>query len=126
MQRALQQSFSHSSESTKVCNEEKESLLFIIFLNFFFILQKQYSDLFGLAAEDETSAVGRRGTSGRGRKPLQNKKDSNNTSGSSNTKKGADTNNCRLNVYSSDEESSEVSIFYLFFLLIISTLSKIL
>lgn len=80
-------------------------------LHKYFLLQKQYSDLFGLAAEDETSGVGRRGTSGRGRKPLQNKKDSNNTSGSSISKKSADTNNCRLNVYSSDEESSEVSIF---------------
>lgn len=83
----------------------------------YIILQKQYSDLFGLAAEDETSGVGRRGTSGRGRKPVPNKKDSNNTSGSSNSKKGSDTNNCRLNVYSSDEESSEVSIFSFFLIL---------
>ncbi|XP_053669847.1 integrator complex subunit 3 homolog [Anopheles nili] len=54
MQRALQQAFSHSSDSQR----------------------KQFSDLFALAAEDETSTtVGRRGTSSRGRKAPSNKKE---------------------------------------------------
>ena len=54
MQRALQQAFTHSSESQR----------------------KQFSDLFALAAEDETSTtVGRRGTSSRGRKAPSNKKE---------------------------------------------------
>uniref|UniRef100_A0A182JGF9 SOSS complex subunit A homolog n=1 Tax=Anopheles atroparvus TaxID=41427 RepID=A0A182JGF9_ANOAO len=54
MQRALQQAFAHSSESQR----------------------KQFSDLFALAAEDETSTtVGRRGTSSRGRKAPSNKKE---------------------------------------------------
>lgn len=66
--------------------------------------QKQYSDLFALAAEDDTSGVGRRGTSGRGRKPPANKKDAN--SSNSNNKKNSEPIN---NVYSSDGESSEVS-----------------
>uniref|UniRef100_A0A182S6B2 SOSS complex subunit A homolog n=1 Tax=Anopheles maculatus TaxID=74869 RepID=A0A182S6B2_9DIPT len=54
MQRALQQAFAHSAESQR----------------------KQFSDLFALAAEDETSTtVGRRGTSSRGRKAPSNKKE---------------------------------------------------
>lgn len=64
-------------------------------------MQKQYTDLFALAAEDDTSGVGRRGTSGRGRKPAANKKESNINS---NSKKNNEPIN---NVYSSDE-SSEV------------------
>uniref|UniRef100_A0A182QAQ3 SOSS complex subunit A homolog n=1 Tax=Anopheles farauti TaxID=69004 RepID=A0A182QAQ3_9DIPT len=54
MQRALQQAFAHSAESQR----------------------KQFSDLFALAAEDETStSVGRRGTSSRGRKAPSSKKE---------------------------------------------------
>lgn len=79
MQRALQQAYSHSSDSTK----------------------KQYSDLFALAAEDETSGVGRRGGSGRGRKQPNSKKDTN--SSNSNNKKNSEP----VNNYSSDEESSD-------------------
>lgn len=71
--------------------------------NFLFYYQKQYSDLFALAAEDDTSGVGRRGTSGRGRKPPASKKDFN--SSNSNNKKNSEP----INNYSSDEESSEVS-----------------
>lgn len=65
--------------------------------------------MFGLAAEDDTSGVGRRGTSGRGRKPPASKKDFN--SSNSNNKKNSEP----INNYSSDEESSEVSkcIIYL-------------
>lgn len=66
--------------------------------------QKQYTDLFALAAEDETSAVGRRGGSARGRRPPPNKKDTNSTN---NNKKNAEPIN---NTYSSDEQSSDVSI----------------
>lgn len=54
MQRSLQQAFAHSTDSQK----------------------KYFSDLFALAAEDETSAtVGRRSTSSRGRKPPASKKE---------------------------------------------------
>lgn len=66
--------------------------------------QKQYTDLFALAAEDETSGVGRRGGSARGRRPPPNKKDTNSTN--CNSKKNAEPIN---NVYSSDEQSSDVS-----------------
>lgn len=109
MQRALQQAFSHSSDSTKV------SMRPAILLHFAYLFtsligrcrscyfQKQYTDLFALAAEDETSGVGRRGTSGRGRKPPPNKKDTNNTN--SNNKKNSEPIN---SVFSSDDESSEV------------------
>uniref|UniRef100_A0A1I8MQF3 SOSS complex subunit A homolog n=1 Tax=Musca domestica TaxID=7370 RepID=A0A1I8MQF3_MUSDO len=80
MQRALQTAYTHSTESTK----------------------KQYSDLFSLAAEDETTAVGRRGGSGRGRKQPTSKKDS--SSSSANSKKNSDP---VKTVYTSDEDSSE-------------------
>ena len=70
---------------------------------YFFIFQKQYSDLFALAAEDETTAVGRRGGSGRGRKQPTSKKDTNNHNASN--KKNSDP---VKTIYSSDEESSEV------------------
>ncbi|XP_050319375.1 integrator complex subunit 3 homolog [Bactrocera neohumeralis] len=80
MQRALQAAYTHSNESTK----------------------KQYSDLFALAAEDETTAVGRRGGSGRGRKQPTSKKDTNNHNASN--KKNSDP---VKTIYSSDEESSE-------------------
>lgn len=85
--------------------------------------QKQYSDLFGLAAEDEgTSVVGRRGASGRGRKPAPSKKETNSASaattnsadrgggsggGSGSSSKKANNNN--NNDVSSEEETSEVS-----------------
>ena len=52
-----------------------------------------------MAAEDETSGVGRRGTSGRGRKPAPAKKETNSTN-SSNKKSEP--------VYNSSDESSEV------------------
>lgn len=65
-----------------------------------FLFQKQYTDLFALAAEDETSGVGRRGTSGRGRKPPPAKKETNNTNSSN--KKNSEP------VYNSSDESSEV------------------
>ncbi|XP_055710038.1 integrator complex subunit 3 homolog [Phlebotomus papatasi] len=81
MQRALQQAFSHSSDSTK----------------------KQYCDLFALAAEDETSGVGRRGASGRGRKQPPSKKESSSTSNASNKKNIEPLSS----FISSDEESSE-------------------
>ncbi|XP_055295338.1 integrator complex subunit 3 homolog [Sitodiplosis mosellana] len=77
MQRALQQAFSNSSDSTK----------------------KQYTDLFALAAEDDTSGVGRRGTSGRGRKTAPAKKETNSTNSSN--KKNSEP------VYNSSDESSE-------------------
>ncbi|KAH8240296.1 hypothetical protein KR038_007545 [Drosophila bunnanda] len=80
MQRALQAAYSHSNESTK----------------------KQFSDLFALAAEDETTAVGRRGGSGRGRKQPVSKKDNNNHSTSN--KKNSEL---VKTIYSSDENSSE-------------------
>uniref|UniRef100_A0A1A9V9I8 SOSS complex subunit A homolog n=1 Tax=Glossina austeni TaxID=7395 RepID=A0A1A9V9I8_GLOAU len=80
MQRALQTAYTHSTESTK----------------------KQYSDLFALAAEDETTAVGRRGGSGRGRKQPTSKKDTSNQSNSN--KKNSDP---VKTIYSSDEDSSE-------------------
>lgn len=68
------------------------------------ILQKQFSDLFALAAEDETSGtVGRRGTSSRGRKAAPNKKESNNTTNSSSIKKS--TAEPVNNTYCSDESS---------------------
>lgn len=75
----------------------------MIFL--FEIFQKQFSDLFGLAAEDETSGtVSRRGTSSRGRKAAPGKKDSSGTTNSSSNKKSQEP----INNYSS-EESSDVS-----------------
>ncbi|XP_070068690.1 integrator complex subunit 3 homolog isoform X1 [Drosophila takahashii] len=80
MQRALQSAYSHSNDGTK----------------------KQYSDLFALAAEDDTTAVGRRGGSGRGRKQPVSKKDSNNHSTTS--KKNAEI---VKTLYSTDENSSE-------------------
>ncbi|KAI8118725.1 hypothetical protein FF38_07295 [Lucilia cuprina] len=80
MQRALQTAYTHSNESTK----------------------KQYSDLFALAAEDETTAVGRRGGSSRGRKQPTSKKDSSNSN--SNSKKNSDP---VKTIFSSDEDSSE-------------------
>lgn len=56
-----------------------------------------------MAAEDETTAVGRRGGSGRGRKQPTSKKDSSNSN--SNSKKNSDP---VKTIFSSDEESSEV------------------
>jgi len=56
-----------------------------------------------LAAEDETTAVGRHGGSGRGRKQPVGKKDSN--SHSAGNKKNSDV---VKTIYSSDENSSEV------------------
>lgn len=53
-----------------------------------------------MAAEDDTSGVGRRGTSGRGRKPPPAKKETNSTN--SNNKKNSEP------VYNSSDESSEV------------------
>ncbi|KAH8375711.1 hypothetical protein KR009_006738 [Drosophila setifemur] len=79
MQRALQSAYSHSNESTK----------------------KQFSDLFALAAEDETTAVGRRGGNSRGRKQTVGKKDSSNQS-TTNKK----TSEVVKTIYSSDENSS--------------------
>ncbi|KAH8241921.1 hypothetical protein KR032_009233 [Drosophila birchii] len=79
MQRALQAAYSHSNESTK----------------------KQFSDLFALAAEDETTAVGRRGGSGRGRKQPVGKKDGNNHSSNKKSSEQVKT------IYSTDENSSE-------------------
>lgn len=64
-------------------------------------LQKQYTDLFALAAEDETSGVGRRG-GGRGRKPPPAKKETNSTNSSS-SKKNAEP------AYNSSDDTSEVS-----------------
>ncbi|XP_043069639.1 integrator complex subunit 3 homolog [Drosophila bipectinata] len=80
MQRALQLAYSHSNESTK----------------------KQFCDLFALAAEDETAAVGRRGASGRGRKQPISKKEANNHS-TTNKK----NNEIVKTIYSSDDNSSE-------------------
>ncbi|XP_034667425.1 integrator complex subunit 3 homolog [Drosophila subobscura] len=80
MQRALQSAYSHSNESTK----------------------KQFSDLFALAAEDEVTAVGRRGGSGRGRKQPVSKKDANNHN--TGNKKNSEI---IKTIYSSDENSSE-------------------
>lgn len=57
-----------------------------------------------MAAEDETTAVGRRGGSGRGRKQPIGKKDPNNHSAGN--KKNSDI---VKTIYSSDENSSEVS-----------------
>ncbi|XP_041673987.1 integrator complex subunit 3 homolog isoform X3 [Drosophila eugracilis] len=79
MQRALQSAYSHSNENTK----------------------KQFSDLFALAAEDDTTAVGRRGGSGRGRKQPVSKKEINNHSTSKKNSELVKT------IYSSDENSSE-------------------
>ncbi|EDV59943.1 integrator complex subunit 3 homolog [Drosophila erecta] len=78
MQRALQSAYSHSNDSTK----------------------KQFSDLFALAAEEDTT-VGRRGGSGRGRKQPGSKKDVNNHGTSKKTAEMVKT------IYSSDENSSE-------------------
>ncbi|XP_041566076.1 integrator complex subunit 3 homolog isoform X1 [Drosophila elegans] len=80
MQRALQSAHSHSNEVTK----------------------KQFSDLFALAAEDDTTAVGRRGGSGRGRKQPVGKKDVNNHS--TTNKKNSEM---MKTIYSSDENFSE-------------------
>lgn len=67
--------------------------------------QKQYSDLFALAAEDDTSSVSRRGERGRGRKPASSKKEANNSMGMNKKNQEASA----ATVYSS-EEDSEVSI----------------
>lgn len=58
-----------------------------------------------MAAEDETTAVGRRGGSGRGRKQPIGKKDPNNHSAGN--KKNSDI---VKTIYSSDENSSEVGL----------------
>lgn len=77
MQRSLQQAFAHSTDSQK----------------------KYFSDLFALAAEDETSAtVGRRSTSSRGRKPPANKKE---LSSSNSNKKSIE------NTFASDDSTDE-------------------
>ncbi|XP_058820885.1 integrator complex subunit 3 homolog isoform X2 [Topomyia yanbarensis] len=80
MQRSLQQAFTHSTDGQK----------------------KHFSDLFALAAEEETAgAVGRRSTSSRGRKPPASKKET--SALSSNTKKNAE--------YSfASDDSTDVSI----------------
>lgn len=71
-----------------------------VFFSWFFLhSKKQYTDLFALAAEDDTSGVGRRGTSGRGRKPPLAKKETNSTNSN---KKNSEP------VYNSSDESSEV------------------
>lgn len=84
-----------------------------------FILQKLYSDLFALAAEDDTSGVGRRGTSGRGRKAPANKKQDSSANSHASKKAAAAAAAAAsaaaaaepMNVmYSSDGESSEVSV----------------
>lgn len=114
MQRALQQAFSNSSDGTKVCPSHWFGIKCSFFLNdkfenisivdfFFRFRQKQYTDLFALAAEDDTSGVGRRGTSGRGRKPPPAKKETNSTNSSN--KKNSEP------VYNSSDESSEVNEF---------------
>lgn len=103
MQRALQQAFSNSSDGTKVIHVNRVHVSVLLLNEFSHREQKQYSDLFALAAEDETSGVGRRGTSGRGRKQQPNKKETNSTN--ANSKKNSEPIN---NVFSSDEESSEV------------------
>ncbi|XP_043064776.1 integrator complex subunit 3 homolog isoform X2 [Drosophila ficusphila] len=81
MQRALQTAYSHSNESTK----------------------KQFSDLFALAAEDDTTAVGRRGGSGRGRKQPVSKKET--LIHNSSNKKNSEISKT---IFSSDENSSEI------------------
>jgi len=65
--------------------------------------QKQYSDPFAPAAEDDTTVVGRCGGSGRGRKQVVNKKDSNTHSSSS--KKNSEI---VKTIYSFDENSCDV------------------
>jgi integrator complex subunit 3 len=78
----------------------------VLRLTFLWGFQKQFNDLFALAAEDETTGtVSRRGTSSRGRKQAPSKKDSNSTSNNSSNKKNSEPVN---NAYSS-EESSDVS-----------------
>ncbi|KAG5677458.1 hypothetical protein PVAND_007216 [Polypedilum vanderplanki] len=79
MQRALQQAFNHCDERQK----------------------KQYSELFSLAVEDDTTISSRRGASSRGRKP-QAKKETN--TNSTTNKKSIEANNSK---YSSDDESDE-------------------
>lgn len=77
MQRSLQQAFAHSTDSQK----------------------KYFTDLFALAAEDETSStVGRRSTSSRGRKPPATKKE---LSASNNSKKSVE------NTLASDDSTDE-------------------
>lgn len=75
---------------------------------FFCFLQKQFSDLFGLAAEDDAGpgTLSRRGGS-RGRKQLPNKKDSANATNSS----GSNKKNSKVinTINFSDEEWSDVS-----------------
>lgn len=78
MQQALQQAFNHCDERQK----------------------KQYSELFSLAVEDDTT-VSRRGASSRGRK-TQPKKETN--SNSTSNKKTAEANNSK---YSSDDDSDD-------------------
>ncbi|CAG9800537.1 unnamed protein product [Chironomus riparius] len=79
MQRALQQAFAHCDDRQK----------------------KQYSELFSLAVEDDTT-VSRRGASSRGRKP-QAKKETNSNSTAAN-KKAVEASNSK---YSSDSESDD-------------------
>uniref|UniRef100_A0A182NRN5 SOSS complex subunit A homolog n=1 Tax=Anopheles dirus TaxID=7168 RepID=A0A182NRN5_9DIPT len=94
MQRALQQAFAHSAESQR----------------------KQFSDLFALAAEDETStSVGRRGTSSRGRKAPSSKKETAAEKAAAaaaaahanNSKKAAEAASAKFSDDSSDEDWSK-------------------
>lgn len=102
MQRALQQAFAHSTEGQKVSETSnvhdikgKTSVDF----------QKQFSELFSLAVEDETAVSGRRGTSSRGgRKPPTKKESNSNSNSNTRTTKSSEHNS----KYSS-EESSDVS-----------------
>ncbi|CAO1333223.1 unnamed protein product [Diamesa tonsa] len=85
MQRALQQAFSHSTDGQK----------------------KQFSDLFALAAEDETSGtVSRRGTSSRGGRKPPTKKESSSASTTSTSNKKSTTIETN-NKYSSGESTDE-------------------
>lgn len=84
------------------------------FISFNFIFsvsfqsQKQFSELFSLAVEDETT-VNRRGTSSRGGRKAPAKKETSTTnSNSSSTRKSAENSKAKADAYSS-EESSDVS-----------------
>lgn len=92
------------SESNVLFFSMINSKIFQLLILFFRFRQKQYTDLFALAAEDDTSGVGRRGTSGRGRKPPPAKKETNSTNSSN--KKNSEP------VYNSSDESSEVNEFH--------------
>jgi hypothetical protein len=67
-------------------------------------LQKQYSELFSLAVEDDVSST-RRGASSRGRKPQAKKETNSNSSTTVSNKRSVETSNSKY----SSEESSDVS-----------------